>query len=65
MNSPFVILPTDRYFFDSPEAGEPGCICSRCLLQIREEDCCIRAWSDDGTLEWRYHPQCIGATLVV
>ncbi len=58
---PFKILPTDRVFQDSPDAGWPECICSRCGQPIGEDDCPIRAWTEDGKSEWRYHPACLGA----
>lgn len=52
---------TDTAFSDSPEAGEPSCLCSRCGLSIGEEEVPVRAWPDDGTnLEFRYHARCLG-----
>lgn len=58
--APFKILPTDRVFQDSPDAGWPECICSRCGKPIPENDQPIRCWTEDGKLEWRYHPACLG-----
>lgn len=34
--NPFDILPTDTKFSNSPDAGDPTCICSRCFLPINE-----------------------------
>lgn len=36
------VLDTDRFFTDSPNAGEPGCICSRCHQQIKENEVPLR-----------------------
>ena len=54
------ILPTDRMFKDSPDAGDPLCICSRCLLPIGEADLPIRAFAESGRGEYRYHVKCQG-----
>ena len=62
MSEPFFkILATDRVFTNSPDAGDPDCLCSRCGLVI--EDCCgpVRAWPEDGSKEYRYHAHCLGA----
>jgi hypothetical protein len=58
----FDILPTDVKFYDSPFAGDPACICSRCHLPIGEDDVPIRAWPEVGGYEYRFHPKCVGAT---
>ncbi len=57
----FDILPTDAKFYNSPDAGDPTCICSRCLLPIGEDDVPIRAWSKNGDYEYRYHSRCAEA----
>lgn len=61
---------TDKVFYDSPNAGDPDCLCSRCLKAIREEDePIIRAWpteegdhgfdpKGDGGTEFRYCHAC-------
>ena len=42
------ILETDQFFYDSPDAGHPNCICSRCRKKIPEKDApIIRAWPDE------------------
>lgn len=56
------ILETDRVFTDSPDAGDPACVCSRCGKQIPEIDApIIRAWptelGDHG-----YDPEAKGGT---
>lgn len=56
----FKILHTDRRFTDSPDAGDPRCICSRCGQLINEDDGPVRAWPDDGSYEYRFHPACMG-----
>jgi hypothetical protein len=52
-------LPTDRVFDDSPDAGHPDCLCSRCGNLIDEKTLAIRAWPEGGK-EYRYHPACVG-----
>lgn len=59
---PSAILPTDTRFTDSPDAGAPTCLCSRCLLQISEGTVPIRATPADGSYEYRFHPACFGVT---
>lgn len=54
---PIKILVTDRLFSDSPDIGDPTCLCSRCGLAIAEE-IGIRAWPSDGG-EYRYHHSCL------
>ncbi len=63
------ILLTDKVFNDSPDAGTPECICSRCLKPIKEDEVPIRAWLTSTLytidnqripkLEWRYHANCL------
>lgn len=56
-------LPTDRLFQDSPDTGDPTCLCSRCLRPIPEEVVPIRVFVDKGSgSEYRYHPACLGLT---
>ncbi len=54
------ILQTDTKFYDSPDAGDPACLCSRCGEAIEEAP--IRAFPESGEYEYRYHPACLGAT---
>jgi hypothetical protein len=61
---------TDKFFYDSPDAGDPECICSRCGKQIPEKDSPIlRCWPEKsgdhgfdaaakGGTEFRYCRQC-------
>jgi hypothetical protein len=56
-----VPLPTDTKFFDSPDAGDPTCVCSRCGQKIEEwESPCLRAWPPGENAEYRYHWRCVG-----
>lgn len=67
----FEILPTDKFFYNSPDTGMPECICSRCGKMIPEDEPAIRAFPtepDDygydphaeGGTEFRYHAACVG-----
>lgn len=49
-----------KWFTDSPDVGDPSCICSLCGEQVPEEDLPIRLWNDnhDPTLEARFHEDC-------
>jgi hypothetical protein len=51
---------TDRRFEDSPDEGDPGCLCSRCGEPIGEDETAIRASPKDGRFEYRFHPACLG-----
>lgn len=65
MNNAASVLETDRYFFNSPDAG-PDCICSRCLEPILKGPA-IRYYPETkppGQVEYRYHPACLGFTVV-
>ena len=54
----FEIRGTDTPFSDSPDVGDPDCLCSRCGLVIGEDNGHpIRAWTDER--EWRYHDSCL------
>jgi hypothetical protein len=54
------IDPGDRKFTDSPDAGHPKCLCSRCGKRIGEDIVPVRAFPEDGACEYRYHPACVG-----
>lgn len=54
------ILSTDISFSDSPDAGLPACLCSRCKAQILQHEIPIRIYSSNPSREFRYHPSCIG-----
>jgi hypothetical protein len=58
------VLQTDRMFMDSPDAGDPKCLCSRCGLVIPDGIGIIRAWPEIGEGEYRYHPSCLGAVTI-
>lgn len=55
------ILLTDTKFHDSPDVGDPACLCSRCGKVIGEDEMPIRLWPDSGQYEYRFHPACVGA----
>lgn len=59
---PIAIRLTDTAFPDSPDVGDPECVCSRCGGPIL--DAAIRAWSAHGDLEYRYHRTCVGVDEV-
>lgn len=65
MNLPIQILPTDLTFPDSPDPGDPRCICSRCQEEIPETTLPIRGYLETatGTYELRFHPECLGITV--
>lgn len=55
---------TDKLFKDSPDTGDPRCICSRCMELIPEDEIAIRIWPQDVTgkmknTEYRYHLKCL------
>ena len=52
------ILPTDIAFESSPDAGDPECLCSRCLRSIGEEEVPLRAFGEDGSYEFRFCDRC-------
>ena len=53
-------LPTDVSFTQSRDAGDPGCLCSRCLLPIGKNTAPIRLFPGNARWELRYHPMCLG-----
>jgi|SRR5262245_6254884 len=52
--------PEMWWFTDSPDAGDPECICSVCRQRIKEEDNPLRMWEGKGedTIEARLHGHC-------
>ena len=50
------ILPTDAQWRGSPDAGAPGCWCSRCLGWIRAGQVPMRVYRKGG--EYRYCESC-------
>jgi hypothetical protein len=47
-----------RWFADSPDTGDPACLCSLCGTVIPEEDCAIRCTNQKDNLEARFHERC-------
>jgi hypothetical protein len=54
------IRESDTVFEDSPDAGEPTCLCSRCGRVIGEDDMPVRAYEEGSGTRRRYHPACLG-----
>ena len=49
----------DVLFQDSPDAGHPDCICSRCGQPIPEDQCPLRVFMDEGRAgEYRFCESC-------
>lgn len=57
---PEEVFPRLLWFTDSPDEGDPNCICSACVRSIAASDDppALRMWSDDGNLEMRFHHSC-------
>lgn len=51
--------PTDVTFAKEREDGNPGCLCSRCLLPIFRKGTGIRYREESGKFEFRYHSRCL------
>jgi hypothetical protein len=52
----------DRVFADSPDEGDPACLCSRCggVIEVAP----IRLWPEPGKdLEMRFHAECLGLAV--
>jgi hypothetical protein len=56
----FEIKATDTRFPTSPDSGHPECLCSRCGDLVQDRITAIRAWPEDGSYEYRFHPACLG-----
>lgn len=53
------VRETDKLFQDSPDAGWPECICSRCGGRIGEDEMPLRVFVDEGKGgEYRYCEGC-------
>lgn len=50
-----------KCFNDSPDAGDPACICSKCEQQIAEDIVPVRIFPEQGNIEVRMHPDCFYA----
>jgi len=56
------VQPEDTLFQESPDAGHPDCLCSRCGKAIQEGEVPIRMFIDgDKGGEYRYHFLCVGS----
>jgi len=49
---------TIKWFFDSPDAGFPECICSSCGQLIKEDEVPIRLFDTENNMEARFHVIC-------
>ena len=68
----FPTSPELKWFTDSPDEGDPACLCSRCGLRIEgdregedeweEADTAIRMW-DAHNREMRFHVKCFTEAL--
>ena len=47
------------WFEDSPDAGDPECICSYCGFVIPEDYAPVRFFGEGGKYEIRLHPACL------
>ena len=64
-----------RSFDDSPDAGDPRCLCSYCGERIEDRPEDLDEWQDDDyhgqpirmwnkqNREWRFHPRCFNEVL--
>lgn len=52
--------PNDVTFTLIRDAGDSGCLCSRCLGLIGDGDCPIVYRLENGSSHFRYHPKCLG-----
>ncbi len=53
------IRATDVEFSDSPDVGNPQCLCSRCEKPILT-GFAIRYFNLEQKTEYRFHPACLG-----
>ena len=56
-----------HWFTDSPDEGEPDCLCSYCLEVIEDNEendgPAIRMWRGGTAEEARFHDKCFNACL--
>ncbi len=50
------------WFGDSPDTGDPACVCSLCGLLIKEDETPLRIFRD-GNFEARLHQECAHAVI--
>lgn len=55
---PLEIRLKDKEFTDSPDAGHPDCICSRCGSVIAKKEMPLRAFNQKNNTEYRYCESC-------
>jgi hypothetical protein len=63
ITNPIEVRESDTVFNDSPEAGAPACLCSRCGKPIAADPAPIRVFNKmpgRPLRERRYHPACLG-----
>jgi hypothetical protein len=57
-------MKTIQWFTDSPDCGDPACICSWCGRLIAEKDApAIRLFDAGQNKEIRFHRACIGPAI--
>lgn len=50
-----------KTFDESPDAGDPHCVCSYCDCRIDEDETPYRCWSEGK--EIRLHERCLGECI--
>ena len=53
------------WFEDSPDAGDPHCLCSLCLDMIKADEVPTRLFATRGKAEIRLHKRCFKKRLVM
>lgn len=57
---PDLVREDDWLFFESPDVGDPSCVCSRCSKPITK-GIPVRVFVNEGADgEYRYHGACVG-----
>lgn len=57
-------IPKITWFRDSPDVGDPTCICSWCGQPIGEREApIVRLFDSDAGTEARFHRRCTGVVL--
>lgn len=55
--------PNDVRFDRYREPGDPGCLCSRCLIPIAKNTHPIIWFAESGSFVFQYHPACLGIEI--
>lgn len=58
-----IVLEDCKVFSDSPDAGDPACVCSACEEKIRRNQVPIRIFLEEKGKEYRFHPKCYSKRL--